>query len=117
MEKPTYMGDVNKPPTIKGPALLNILWEDKPKDCDDVVWRSDHNPIIPRDLLPRSNSIFNSAVVPYEDGFAGIFRALRFLMPPQVVLRFIHGGADTVTRLAYTQADELVEYVKANSEI
>ena len=38
------------------------------------LWRSSRNPIIPRDLLPRSNSIFNSAVVPFEGGFAGVFR-------------------------------------------
>ena len=36
-----------------------------------VLWRSARNPIIPRDQLPRSNSIFNSAVVPFADGFAG----------------------------------------------
>ena len=30
--------------------------------------------MIPRDLIPTSNSIFNSAVVPFEGGFAGVFR-------------------------------------------
>ena len=30
--------------------------------------------IVPRDAIPCSNSIFNSAVVPYKDGFAGVFR-------------------------------------------
>ncbi|NBD35043.1 MAG: glycosidase, partial [Chloroflexi bacterium] len=59
---------------IIGKALPNIPWEDRPPGCDDVVWRSAQNPIIPRDLLPTSNSIFNSAVVPFEDGFAGVFR-------------------------------------------
>jgi beta-1,4-mannooligosaccharide/beta-1,4-mannosyl-N-acetylglucosamine phosphorylase len=38
------------------------------------MWRCSANPIIPRDLLPNSNSIFNSAVVPFKDGFAGVFR-------------------------------------------
>lgn len=38
------------------------------------MWRSERNPIIPRDLIPCSNSIFNSAVVPFGDGFAGVFR-------------------------------------------
>ena len=38
------------------------------------MWRSSQNPIIPRDLLPRSNSIFNSAVVPFEGAYAGVFR-------------------------------------------
>lgn len=59
---------------IIGPALPNIPWEEKPADCVDVVWRSSRNPIIPRDLIPTSNSIFNSAVVPFEGKFAGVFR-------------------------------------------
>jgi beta-1,4-mannooligosaccharide/beta-1,4-mannosyl-N-acetylglucosamine phosphorylase len=60
--------------TIIGPALPNIPWEEKPAGCRDVIWRSSRNPIIPRDLIPTSNSIFNSAVVPFGDGFAGVFR-------------------------------------------
>ncbi len=54
--------------------LPHIPWEDRPTGCADVVWRYSRNPIIPRDLLPSSNSIFNSAVVPFEQGFAGVFR-------------------------------------------
>lgn len=38
------------------------------------MWRYNENPIIERDALPKANSIFNSAVVPYLNGFAGIFR-------------------------------------------
>ncbi len=53
---------------------IAIPWEERPAGSSAVVWRSARNPIIPRDLLPRSNSIFNSAVVPFEDGFAGVFR-------------------------------------------
>ncbi|HHW70686.1 MAG TPA: glycosidase [Clostridiales bacterium] len=60
--------------TIIGEALPNIPWEDKPAGYKGVVWRSSKNPIIPRDLLPTSNSIFNSAVVPYKGEFAGVFR-------------------------------------------
>jgi beta-1,4-mannooligosaccharide/beta-1,4-mannosyl-N-acetylglucosamine phosphorylase len=30
--------------------------------------------VIPRDLIPTSNSIFNSAAVPFEGAFAGVFR-------------------------------------------
>lgn len=59
---------------IKGTPLPNMVWEDRPKDCKQVMWRYSKNPIIPRDLLPTSNSIFNSAVVPFNDGFAGVFR-------------------------------------------
>jgi len=60
--------------TIVGPSLPSIPWEDKPAGCKHVLWRYSANPIIPRDLLPRSNSIFNSAVVPFEGAFAGVFR-------------------------------------------
>jgi hypothetical protein len=41
---------------------------------DAVIWRSQRNPIIPHNLIPTSNSIFNSAVVPFEGAFAGVFR-------------------------------------------
>ena len=34
---------------VKSKALPNIPWEDRPSDCSDVVWRSERNPIIPRD--------------------------------------------------------------------
>lgn len=57
-----------------GNVLANIPWEPRPPGSDAVLWRSSRNPIVPRDFLPRSNSIFNSAVVPFGDGFAGVFR-------------------------------------------
>src|SRR5690554_2579734 len=59
---------------IIGESLPNIPWEERPENCPDVMWRSNFNPIIQRNHIPRSNSIFNSAVVPYKDGFAGVFR-------------------------------------------
>jgi beta-1,4-mannooligosaccharide/beta-1,4-mannosyl-N-acetylglucosamine phosphorylase len=55
-------------------SLMKLPWEDRPSGCSDVIWRYSGNPIIPRDLIPSSNSIFNSAVVPFRDGFAGVFR-------------------------------------------
>ncbi|KAB8145668.1 glycosidase [Chloroflexia bacterium SDU3-3] len=61
-------------PTILGSALPNIPWQERPAGCSDVVWRYDANPIIPRNATPTSNSVFNSAVVPFEGGFAGVFR-------------------------------------------
>lgn len=59
---------------ITGSPLPNIPWEERPSHHHDVLWRSQQNPIIPHDIIPSSNSIFNSAVVPYGDGFAGVFR-------------------------------------------
>ena len=59
---------------IIGNALPNIPWEPRPAGCSDVVWRYSANPIVQRDAIPCSNSIFNSAVVPFEGEFAGVFR-------------------------------------------
>ena len=55
-------------------TLAPIPWEDRPDGSSEVLWRSARNPIIPRNLIPRSNSIFNSAVVPFSGAFAGVFR-------------------------------------------
>lgn len=59
---------------IIGTPLANIPWQERPADCTDPVWRYNCNPIIPRDAIPDSNSIFNSAAVPYNGKFAGVFR-------------------------------------------
>ncbi len=59
---------------VKGPALPNIPWEDRPAGCREVIWRYSGNPVIQRDAIPTSNSIFNSAVVPFKGKFAGVFR-------------------------------------------
>lgn len=59
---------------IEGQALPNMPWEDRPSGCKSVMWRFSGNPIIGRDALSTSNSIFNSAVVPFEDGYVGVFR-------------------------------------------
>lgn len=52
----------------------NIPWQPHPAGCTDPMWRCSENPIIGRYAIPTSNSIFNSAVVPFGDGFAGVFR-------------------------------------------
>ena len=59
---------------IAGNPLPGMPWEERPEGCKNVMWRCSANPIIPRDLLPTSNSIFNSAVVPFGEGYAGVFR-------------------------------------------
>ncbi len=54
--------------------LPNIPWEDRPAGENRPVWRYSRNPVITRDAVPNCNSIFNSAVVPFGDHFAGVFR-------------------------------------------
>lgn len=59
---------------IIGDVLDNIPWQGRKPDDSSVVWRYSENPVIERDAIACSNSIFNSAIVPYEGGFAGVFR-------------------------------------------
>lgn len=54
--------------------LANLPWEDRPQGTASPLWRWSRNPVLPRNLLPTSNSIFNSAVVPFGRGYAGVFR-------------------------------------------
>ncbi len=60
------------------PPLPDMPWEEKPSGSKEILWRYSSNPVIRRDLLSTSNSIFNSAVVPFADNgskrFAGVFR-------------------------------------------
>ncbi|HKK61766.1 MAG TPA: glycoside hydrolase family 130 protein [Bacteroidales bacterium] len=54
---------------------ISIPWEARPEASKEVMWRYSHNPIVGRYDIPGSNSIFNSAVVPFKDGYAGVFRS------------------------------------------
>ena len=59
---------------IIGKNIPNLPWQQKPEGYAYPVWRYTENPIITRDDLFFANSIFNSAVVPFGSGFAGVFR-------------------------------------------
>jgi len=99
------VGDVHATPTILGSALPNIPWEEKPAGCGQAVWRSASNPIIAWDLLPQSNSIFNSAVVPFQNGFAGVFR-----VDNQKREMRVHSGRSK-DGIAWQIAEEPIEFV------
>ncbi len=60
--------------TVLGAALPDMPWERKPDGYAGAVWRYSRNPIIPRNLFPAANSIFNSAVVPFKGEYRGVFR-------------------------------------------
>lgn len=59
---------------IIGKDLPNIPWQEPDGTERLPLWRYTRNPIIERFATKNSNSIFNSAVVSFEDGFAGVFR-------------------------------------------
>lgn len=59
---------------IVGSALPNLPWQDRPEGCDSVVWRYSDNPIVPWNPFKAAARVFNSAVVPWNDGFIGVIR-------------------------------------------
>ncbi|WP_303798217.1 glycoside hydrolase family 130 protein [Ruminococcus flavefaciens] len=59
---------------IIGADLPSIPWQDKPKGCTSPLWRYTENPIIGRNPLPEVARIFNSAVMPCNGGYIGVFR-------------------------------------------
>ena len=56
------------------PAVPNMPWQEKPSGCMAPMWRHSDNPIIGRNPIPDVSRIFNSAVMPFGDGFVGVFR-------------------------------------------
>lgn len=59
---------------IAGEPLPYIPWQERPSDDKSVVWRYSENPVVTKKNISDANSIFNSAVVPYKDGYIGVFR-------------------------------------------
>lgn len=60
---------------MKSPVVKNIPWEEKPdKLIGAPVWRYSKNPVIGRNPIEGVSRIFNSAVIPYQNEFIGVFR-------------------------------------------
>lgn len=88
---------------ISGGSLPNMPWQEPDKDCNTPVWRYNENPIINRNPVENVARIFNSAVVPYEDAYIGVFREVnrttefRIFILAEVKMVFI----GTSTRIRY----------------
>ena len=48
---------------IVGAPLPDMPWEDRPEGSKEVLWRYSKNPVIPRDILPTSNSVLSLSKV------------------------------------------------------
>ena len=55
-------------------GTTNVPWQDRPAGSGAPMWRYEGNPIIGRNPLPGVARIFNSAVMPFEGAFIGVFR-------------------------------------------
>lgn len=79
---------------IIGEPLPNLPWEERPQDSSEVVWRYSRNPIIPRNPFKGANSTFNSAAIPFNGKFAGVFRCDSTAREMQLHAGFSDDGID-----------------------
>lgn len=96
---------------INGVSIPNMPWQEKPAGCKDVIWRYAQNPVIGRDHLEMSNSIFNSAVVPFEGGFAGVFRVDDKARNMELHAGFSKDG------LNWEISEERIDFVKTSPDL
>ena len=59
---------------VNGMAIPNMPWEECPKGFDGPIWRYSKNPVIKRRPHKDISRAFNSAVVPFNGEFIGVFR-------------------------------------------
>ena len=60
---------------IYGPHTENVPWQQRHENITGApIWRYSENPIIKRNPVKGVARIFNSAVMPFEGGFIGVFR-------------------------------------------
>ncbi len=69
------------------PAVPNIPWQDRPEGIKGApIWRYSENPVVDRNPIDGVARIFNSAVMPYEGKFIGVFRGEQTNGVPYVYL-------------------------------
>ena len=90
---------------------IQITWEERPVGCTDVMWRYSQNPVIGRYHIPSSNSIFNSAVVPFGDGFAGVFRCDNKAVQMNIFTGFSKDGSN------WEISHEPIQFKAGNTEM
>ncbi|MDF2484345.1 MAG: putative glycosylase [Herbinix sp.] len=95
---------------IIGNELSNIPWQDKPEHSEDVLWRHKGNPIMGRNETPRSSRIYNSAILPYNGKFIGVFRADHKDGIPQLHIGHSDDG------IKWSIQDEDIKWVDENNE-
>ena len=59
---------------IEAEPLPNIPWQERATGNSDVLWRYSNNPVVPARAIEASTYVHNSAVIPFDGGFRGVFR-------------------------------------------
>ena len=96
---------------IIGCSLPNMPWQAKREDEAGPVWRYTENPIIGRHGNSISNSVFNSAVVPFENGYAGVFRCDSVSISMDIFTGFSEDG------IHWKISNEPIVFAGADAEI
>ena len=86
-------------------------WQAKREDEAGPVWRYTENPIIGRQGNSISNSVFNSAVVPFENGYAGVFRCDSVSISMDIFTGFSEDG------IHWKISNEPIVFAGADAEI
>src|ERR1039458_3765238 len=102
---------MSNPLRIIGQPLPNIPWEPRPAASSQQVWRFSGNPLIDRHPIPCAYSIFNSAVLPFEDRFVAVFRTEYKTRVPYLHLGWSKDG------LKWDIAHERIEFAAVDPEI
>jgi beta-1,4-mannooligosaccharide/beta-1,4-mannosyl-N-acetylglucosamine phosphorylase len=90
--------------------LPNIPWQEKPENSVGPLWRYSENPIIGRNPFPGVARIFNSAVVPYQGEFIGVFRAEQTNGVPHLYMGYSKDG------IHWTYDTEKIPFVNEKGE-
>jgi beta-1,4-mannooligosaccharide/beta-1,4-mannosyl-N-acetylglucosamine phosphorylase len=63
------------PPVVNNGACAAFPWHENSARESDAIWRYELNPVIARNPLPTVARIYNSAVIPFNGRYTGVFRA------------------------------------------
>lgn len=84
---------------------VKMPWQERPKDSKAIIWRYTENPIINRNPKEGIARIFNSAVIKYQEGFIGVFRAETTAVLPHLRLGYSDDGIN------WTFDDKPIDFV------
>ena len=93
---------------INGKAIKNIPWEECPKGFEGPVWRYSGNPIVKRHPSKEVARAFNSALVPFNGEFIGVFRGDNLDDIPHLYLGHSKDG------IHFELEDERIQFVDQN---
>ncbi|MEQ8848711.1 glycoside hydrolase family 130 protein [Botrimarina sp.] len=69
-------------------------WQARPAGSSEIIWRYRDNPVLGRKPVGDIQGIYNSAVTPFGDGYAGVFRTEDYTRFPRLHVGWSNDGLD-----------------------